>query len=167
MGSRAGLDKYRKSCPTGFDPWTVHPKASHYTNYTVPTKELRSCHIYHVQSLNWLVLSLHVASTYKLSFLLDPTHYLTFPLLLPIFEMKVGKRNIIYSIVLKGSWCYIIRLSLLQDIHCPITYRKLSPHCNGSLQLLFHLVILTNYIQSQITPLCCKTQPACQLVQYF
>jgi hypothetical protein len=96
------------------------------------------------------------------SFLLDPIHYLTnFPLLSPIFEMKVGKRNIIYSIVLKGSWCYIIRLSLLQDIHCPIKYRKLSHHCNGSLHLLFHLVILTNHIQSQITHLCCKSQPEC------
>jgi len=65
MGPRAGLDEYRKSCPTGFVPWTVQPTASHYTNYTVPTNELTSCHIYHVKSLNRLVLSLHVASTNK------------------------------------------------------------------------------------------------------
>ena len=39
VGPRVGLDRYRNSHPPpGFDPWTVQPVASRYTNYaTRPT----------------------------------------------------------------------------------------------------------------------------------
>jgi len=39
VGPRAGLDRCGKSRPpTGFNPWTVQPIASHYTDYaTWPT----------------------------------------------------------------------------------------------------------------------------------
>ena len=39
VGPRAGLDRWRKSrFPQGFDPWTVQPVASRYTDYdTWPT----------------------------------------------------------------------------------------------------------------------------------
>jgi hypothetical protein len=37
VGSRAGLDRHRKSHPPppGFDPWTIQPIASHYTDYNI------------------------------------------------------------------------------------------------------------------------------------
>ena len=36
MGPRAGLDRCRKSRPPlGIDPQTIHPVASHYTDYTI------------------------------------------------------------------------------------------------------------------------------------
>jgi len=35
VGPRTGLDRCGKSRPPwGFDPWTVQPVASHYTDYT-------------------------------------------------------------------------------------------------------------------------------------
>jgi hypothetical protein len=37
VGPRAGLDGLRKiSPPPGFDPWTVQPLASCYTDYAIP-----------------------------------------------------------------------------------------------------------------------------------